>query len=270
MIVKTSFQQREINDVQLGRGTVSIPGVKLNVYTFVIDGVLIDTGAKSLEKQFRSFFNKQDMDQAVITHFHEDHTGCASVLQKERQLPIQMKDIKIDYCKTKADYPLYRRIFWGKRPPFQATPLGNSFSSRRYRWEVIDTPGHAIDHVSFLNRDTGQLFTGDLYCQVKTKVVLREESVPTIIQSLQKVLAYDFEDVFCSHAGYLKEGRASLQRKLNYLLDLQQNILKLHKEGLSIHEINKSLFPKKYPISYFSLGEWDSINIIKSVVRDLS
>src|SRR5699024_12566035 len=87
-----------------------------------------------------------------------------------------MSEIKREYCMTKADYPLYRKIFWGKRKPFRAEPIGETFTSRNATWKVIKTPGHAIDHLAFLNKETGQLFTGDLYCQEKTKVILREES----------------------------------------------------------------------------------------------
>jgi endoribonuclease LACTB2 len=158
----------------------------------------------------------------------------------------------------------------GKRPPFHAKPIGKTFSSRHATWDLIETPGHSIDHMSFLNRETGQLFTGDLYCQEKTKVVLREESIPTLIESLKTVLTYDFEEVFCRHAGYLKDGRSSLQRKLEYLVDLQGKILKLHGEGLSPNEIKGTLFPKKYPIIFFSSGEWDSLHIINSVIQEQS
>lgn len=54
----------------------------------------------------------------------------------------------------------------------------------------------------------------------------------SIIQSLNKILTYDFEDVFCSHAGYLKNGRNALKRKLAFLLDMQGSILRLHDEGI--------------------------------------
>lgn len=109
-----------------------------------------------------------------------------------------------------------------------------------------------------------------MYCQEKTKVVLREESIPTLINSLKTVLTYDFEEVFCCHAGYLKDGRLALQRKLEYLLNLQGNILKLHEAGDSPSEIKAKLFPKKYPITFFSSGEWDSLHIINSVIHEQS
>lgn len=268
MLLKKNFSQQTINGVQAGNGTVAFQGVKLNVHSFVLDGVLIDTGSASLEKEFYPFFKQQDIDQVVITHFHEDHTGCAAFLQKEMNLPIYMNDIMQDYCKKMPDYPLYRKVFWGKRRPFHAHAIGKTFSSRNATWDVIDTPGHAIDHLAFLNRETGQLFTGDLYCQEKTKVILREESIPTIIDSLTRLLTYDFGEVFCCHAGFLKDGRPALQRKLDYLLELQGKIIKLHKAGISPSQISKSLFPKKYPIILLSLGEWHSLHIINSIIHE--
>lgn len=268
MLFKKSFDQDEKNGVQMANGKISFQQIKLNVYCFFVDGVLIDTGAEALKKQFSTFFKQFDIDQVAITHFHEDHTGGAASLQKERNIPLYMSDIKREYCMKKADYPLYRKLFWGKRKPFEAKPFGDSFQSKNAEWKVIETPGHAIDHVAFLNTETGQLFSGDLYCQEKTKVILKEESIPTIIQSLQKVFKYDFGDVFCQHAGYLDNGRTALERKLDHLLHLQGDILKMHQEGKSPTEIKENLFPKKYPIITLSSGEWDSQHIVDSVIED--
>lgn len=252
----------------MGNGTLAFQGIKLNVHCFVVDGVLIDTGGKSLEKEFKPFFKQHDIDQVVITHYHEDHTGNAAFFHKELQLPVYMNSIMLDSCKEKPYYPMYRKLFWGKRSPFHAKAIGKTFSSRNATWDVIETPGHAIDHLAFLNRETGQLFTGDLYCQERTKVVLREENIPTTIESLKKVLSYDFEDVFCSHAGYLEDGRAALQRKLDYLFDIQGKVIKLYENGLSPSQISNTLFPKRYPITYFSSGEWSSLHIINSIIQE--
>ncbi|WP_445614020.1 MBL fold metallo-hydrolase [Geobacillus sp. YF-1] len=266
-IIKKRFEAETVNNVHIAKATASFQGVRLTVRCFIADGVLIDTGAKSMESEFASFFQQHDIDQVVITHYHEDHTGCATFLQQTMGLPIYMNEPMIEYCRQKADYPLYRKIFWGKRDPFAAEPIGAAFSSRNATWEVIPTPGHAVDHVVFLNRETGQLFSGDLYCQEKTKVILREEDIPTIIASLQRVLAHDFGDVFCAHAGYLPNGREALQRKLDYLLELQDTIIDLYKNGMPPKQMQALLFPKKYPIVFFSGGEWDSLHIIRSVIR---
>ncbi|MFO7262922.1 MAG: MBL fold metallo-hydrolase [Bacillaceae bacterium G1] len=267
MWIKKQFRQESIHGVEMGIANIGVPGFALSVHCFVVDGVLIDTGSQSLEKAFIPFFQQQDIDQVVITHYHEDHTGCAAYLQETRKVPIYMNEMTIAYCQKEADYPAYRKIFWGKRRPFQAQPIGQTFTSRRANWDVIETPGHSADHLAFLNRETGQLFTGDLYCHEKTKVILREESIPNIMASLRKVLTYDFQEVFCCHAGYLPDGRTALQRKLDYLEDLQGNILRMHKKGMTPEEIRRQLFPKKYPIIFFSFGEWDSLHIIHSVLK---
>ncbi|SES27907.1 MBL fold metallo-hydrolase [Salipaludibacillus aurantiacus] len=266
MLLKKSFAKDTVNGVQIGGGTVAFQNVKLNVYSFYTDGILIDTGANSLQHLFRPFFNKLDIKKVLITHYHEDHTGCAAYLQNDYQLPVYMDRMMIPYCETKADYPLYRKLFWGKRKPFRAEPANETFHSDNAVWRAVKTPGHAADHLAYLNQETGQLFTGDLYCQTKTKVVLKEESMPVMISSLEKILTYDFDEVFCSHAGWLGNGRDALKEKLDYLQDLQGNILNLYEKGMKADQIKSELFPKKYPITLFSFGEWDSIHIVNSII----
>lgn len=256
-----------MSNVRFINGLVSLGGVRLNAYCFEVDGVLIDTGSQTLLKEFKPFFANAAVDRVVITHYHEDHTGGAAFLQKEYELPIYMNEITVEECAEKADYPLYRKLFWGKRRPFQAQPIGKSFTSRNATWHVIDTPGHAKDHLSFLNSETGQLFSGDLYVHPRTKVILREESIPAIIHSIERVLTYDFGELFCCHAGYVKDGRKAITNKLNYLKELEENILSLHKKGYNEQEIQKLIFKKKYPIMFFSFGEWDSIHIIRSLMN---
>ena len=264
---KTSYVEKK-NGVSYLNGMVKFQGVSLNVYSYFLDGVLIDTGSQSLHKYFETFIDETDFDQVMITHFHEDHTGCAAYIEKTKNLPIYLHEKTIEYCKKRADYPLYRQLFWGRRKPFQARPMPEIFSSRNATWDVIDTPGHSYDHKAFYNRNTGQLFTGDLFVSERTKVVLAEESIPEIIHSLERVLTYDFEDVFCSHAGFLENGRAALERKRDYLLSIQHEVLTLHEAGDTAEEIRSKLFPKKYPIIKFSGGEWESLHIVTSILNE--
>lgn len=268
MLLQKNSIQDECSNVRFVNGAVRLGSVKLNVYCFETDGVLIDTGSQSLMNEFKAFFAQADVDQVVVTHAHEDHTGNAHYLQSEYGLPIFMNEMAIEECAEKADYPLYRQLFWGRRRPFEARPIGESFESRSAEWTVIETPGHAKDHLSFLNNATGQLFSGDLYVHPKTKVILRDESIPTIINSLEQALTYDFEELFCCHAGYVKDGRNALEKKLAYLQELRENTLALRKKGYEVREIHARLFPKKYPITYFSFGEWNSIHIINSIVNE--
>lgn len=270
LFVKKKASTGEKHGVSYLNGQIKFQGVSLNVYSYLTDGILIDTGAQSLHTFFQPFMDEGDFDQVMITHFHEDHTGCAAYAEKTKKLPIFLNEKSIISCAKRVDYPLYRQLFWGRRKPFNAQAMPDSFSSRKAQWDVIDTPGHAFDHKAFLNRETGQLFTGDLFVSEKTKVVLAEESIPEIIRSLERVLTYDFEDVFCSHAGYVEDGRTALQRKRDYLLSIQDDVFALHKEGNSADAIRQKLFPKRFPIVKFSGGEWDSRHIVTSILEESS
>lgn len=268
MFLKKKSHMDEVSNVRFVNGIVSLGGITLNVYCFEIDGVLIDTGSQTLLPEFKNFFAQIDVDQIIITHHHEDHTGGASYVQKEYALPVYMSEKTIEYSAKKADYPLYRQLFWGRRRPFEARPVAETFTSRNAVWNVIQTPGHAEDHLAFLNEQTGQLFSGDLYVNPKTKVILREESMPTIMNSIERVLTYDFDELFCSHAGYVKDGRKALTRKLNYLRELEEKIRSLHNQGCSEAEIQSEVFKKKYPITFFSMGEWGTIHVIRSFLKE--
>ena len=269
-MIKRSIDFGSINGITYANGKVTFNKVSMNVYCFIVDGMLIDTGPRSLVKHLTPFLLEEDFEQVVITHHHEDHTGCASIIEEKRSLPIYIHQMSVEKCKKSAHYPMYRKLFWGKRKPFHAFGLDSTISSRNSIWEVIETPGHAEDHIVLLNRQTGQLFTGDLFVQPKTKLILRNESIPMIIRSIEKVLTYDFDEMYCCHAGFVKNGREMFQRKRDYLLDLQDQVLRLYLEGCTAQQIHEALFKRKYPITKISFGEWDSMHMVTSILSELA
>jgi len=269
MLLKKSMDFGSYQNITYANGRVTFGKISLNVFCFIVDGVLIDTGSRSLSKQLETFLLNADVDQVMITLIHEDHTGCASIIQQKRNIPIYIHKITVKECEQNPDYPIYRKAFWGKRKAFKADAIGDTFNSRNAKWDAIETPGHSKDHLAYLNRETGQLFSGDLYVQTKTKVILREEKIPTIIRSIEHLLTYDFDEVYCSHGGFIKEGRKKLEDKRDYLTDIQQQVTTLYLEGQSPQQIHESLFKRKYPITKISGGEWDSIHIVTSIIDEI-
>lgn len=238
------------------------------VFVYLVDGMLIDTGAEKLQEELEVFFTDHSFDQVVLTHHHEDHTGNAAWLQQHVKVPFFLHPLGMPIIEDDGEYPEYRKITWGNRRAFNALPLGERVRSRTLDWQVIHTPGHADDHVALFHEESGRLFTGDLFVSPKTRVMMKKESVPLIMASLRKLLALPFTSVFCSHAGFLENGRALLEQKLNHLENLQQTIIDRYKKGQTPSEINQQLFQKTYPIINFSNREWDTIHIVTSVVFD--
>ncbi|QHE52399.1 MBL fold metallo-hydrolase [Pontibacillus sp. HMF3514] len=255
-------------DVTAIKGTVTYSSVTLQVYNFIVDGMLIDTNTIQLLDKLIPIYNKYPIDFVVITHAHEDHTGTANWVQNSLEVPIYINQMSIEESKREANYPQYRQLVWGIRKPFEAEPLPDVLQSRNYSWETIHTPGHAQDHMALYNIEKKLLFTGDLFVTPKPKVIMESESIPEMIQSLKKVLTYDFEEVFCCHTGYLPNGRLLLKQKLDYLLDLQENIVNIYQNGMTVGEIDQKLFPNTPPIAPFSRYDWDSRHIVTSVLKD--
>ena len=266
MFFHKEIEQGNFGNVSFANGSVRFQSVKLNVYCYIIDGIAIDAGSQSLKNEFQSFFINKEIDALYCTHIHEDHTGCAAWLQ-QKNIPVYIHEKSIVEASKKGKYPMYRQFFWGKRRAFKANPIPETFTSRTYNWQSIFTPGHSSDHMVFLNTSTGQLFSGDLFVQIRTKVIMDSESIPQIINSIEEVLKYDFDEVFCNHAGYIKDGKQKFKEKLGYLYQITDRVQQLHKQGKTITEIHQQVFPRKYPITMFSSGQWDSKHIVTSILE---
>jgi len=266
MLFKKNITYNTVNNVHMANGFVEFQSVRMNVFSFITDGLAIDAGPHTLKNDLIPFFQNHPIDALYCTHIHEDHTGNARWLQDQFEIPVYLNKKSIQEAEKNGKYRLYRKLYWGKRNAFRPTAMPEKFTSRNGEWISIFTPGHSYDHMALLNKTTGQLFSGDLYVQRKTKLILEEESIPQIIQSLEHVLKYDFDEVFCNHAGFLKDGRKKLGEKLDYLQHLKADILDLHQKGLTVDEIHHHLFPKKYPIITFSRGQWHSRHIITSIL----
>jgi endoribonuclease LACTB2 len=258
---------RKLNDIQQAEIMVSLAGQKLFVSIYLIDGILFDTGPSRMKREIIPLLREWRFEQIILTHHHEDHTGLAPWIEANLNVPLFIHKLGISKCHKKEPLPLYRRLFWGERSPFKPNDIGSIVEGKRYTWEVVHTPGHADDHVALYNREKGILMGGDLYVLMRPKSMFEFESVPTIIDSLKKLLSYDFDTYVCSHAGILKDGRKKIEQKLKYLEEIQGGILEYHSKGFSKREIRKILLPKKHPLNYLSLFENSPMHIINSVIN---
>ncbi|WP_231514864.1 MBL fold metallo-hydrolase [Oceanobacillus salinisoli] len=239
------------------------------VYLFLVDGMLIDTGPALLLEELVSFYKQNLFELVTMTHSHEDHTGTAWWIKENRNVPIYIHPNGKRICENPASYPEYRKITWGVRKPFKVLPLKTSIYSSNVRWEVLFTPGHANDHVSLYDKHSGRLFAGDLFLTQEPKIIMKDESIPLMMDSIRTLLKLDFESLFCSHNGFVPNGRNLLTQKLSYLEELYDKIEHLYRKGYSIEEIKKLTFPKKYRLIEFSKGEYDTLHAVTSIVQDI-
>jgi len=253
------------HDISIAQGTASLLGSKINIFLYVIDGLVIDTGPSRIARDSRAFFNQLVIEQVALTHVHEDHSGMAAWLQSTQNVPVYLHNNSLAYAQQIGSYPLYRQIMWGKRPPFQPQAIPEHIYTNKYSFQVIDAPGHTTAHTIFYEKNQGWLFPGDLYLGTRQWVAFYEEDLTQTIDSIKKILALDFDTLFCAHSGVELEGKKKLAQKLDFLMALQKQVDDMRCQGFNNQQIDTKLFPKKQPITYLSRGEWSSYNMIRTL-----
>lgn len=253
-------------DISIAQGTASLLGSKVKIFLYVVGGLLIDTGPAILARESSDFFNHSIIEQVALSHVHEDHSGMAAWLQNTKKIPVYLHEDAIRYAQQSESYPLYRKIMWGKRPAFRPQAIPPQLNTGKYTFQVIDAPGHTAAHHVFYEKNQGWLFSGDLYLGTRQLVAFYEEDIAQTIHSIQKILELDFATLFCAHSGVWTDGKKLFAQKLEFLQELQNQVKDMHRQGLDVRQIDRSIFPKKPPITYISRGEWSSYNMIRTLV----
>lgn len=259
------YDVETVGPVTVARGYATAPATRLWVYLYCVDGLLIDTGPRRLAKGFQQFFSAlPDVQQVVLTHLHEDHCGMASYAVAAG-LPVYCHSDSVTAASRPAPLPLYRRFFWRSPKPFVAQPLPSNVRTGRYSFDVLETPGHAADHVVLHEPEQGWLFSGDLYLGTRVMTAMRDESLPTLMASIRRVLELDFETMFCAHVGPVPNGKSALRAKLQFLDDLEGRVQALAEQGISIREATKRMYPKFQAMTVLSGGEFSPMHVVRSL-----
>ncbi|MET1124146.1 MAG: MBL fold metallo-hydrolase [Archaeoglobaceae archaeon] len=234
------------------------------VYLYYYRGLIIDAGCPNVASEVFEHFRGREVKAVLITHYHEDHIGAVNLLKRLAKVYVPPKSLEV--LRNPPDIPQYRKIVWGQPEPVDDVEVAD------YRMtfgdvEVlrVDTPGHSFDHVSYLIDD--RLFCGDLVVSASQMVCMREENLLEVINSLEKVLEYDFS---FAYTGVGVASREDVVEYLEYLRGLKAKAEKLYSEGKTVEEIVKELFPnpteKVMLMELVSEKEWARENMVRSLL----
>lgn len=161
-----------------------VSGVTANSYILVeTDGLtIIDTGLPYSEKTILKYISSKgwsarDIKRILITHADLDHYGCLAALQKESGArTYASRDETKAIAEGQSSRPLDRKgnntlqrlliAFFSrimKATPFQVDEIlaeGQTLSVLG-GLQVVETPGHSPNHISFFAPSVGVLFCGD-------------------------------------------------------------------------------------------------------------
>lgn len=238
------------------------------VAAYLVDGLLIDSGCRHTAAELAEFLSDHPISQIVHTHYHEDHIGADALLQKTRSLPIYAHTESIPLMKEVPSLFPYQEVVWGYPEPVEAMELGDVVQTPRYKFDVIYTPGHCEGHVSFLEKEQGWCFSGDLFVSEKPKVLRPEEKVGVIMDSLQLLLdnAGQGFTLFTSIGSVVPHGEQALASLLSYLEDKNRVVLDYAAQGMTVEEIRDVVFGGESRMAMVSNGQFSVDNLIKSLL----
>ena len=243
--------------------------MSLSANAYVVDGLLIDSGPPRLQRQVVADLKELSIDQMVVTHHHEDHSGNLRPLQQHWNCPVYAHPRCVQIMAAPPAVSLPEHWLWGAHqamPGIQA--IGQQLETKQYCFEVYHTPGHAEDHICLHEPNEGWLFSGDLYVHHSIQYFVANEDLAAQMQSLRAMMALDFDYFFCGHSLHQTEGKARFQHKLNNFETFVQEAHHWQQQGLPPQQILKRMnHPERWFIRLTSGGWLSALNMVKAALK---
>lgn len=246
-------------------------GINTTFIIYRIGTTLIDAGPTNQWSTIKRVLKPLNIDTLLITHHHEDHSGNANRISKLKNLTPYAP--ALGQAKLAKGYPtpLIQKLIWGSPLKVETQTLPdqliiNQDSASETEVIAIPTPGHAKDLTCLFLPAQKYLFSGDMYISKSLKYLRIDENLTQLIQSLRKLIALDFEVLFCPHRGIVEEGKKALQEKLENLLTLCRKSQELMKQGLNEGEIINQLLGPEDGLAKLSKFNISKGNLIRQAM----
>lgn len=256
----------KVEAIKLGYGPIGRPF--MSVYLYILDGIVIDTGQRHMQKTVIELLGEKKLLQILLTHHHEDHSANASAICRHHHIKASGHPLTAQKMATGFPILPYQRFIWGRSENIRLSPLGSAIESNRYKLVPVHTPGHSKDHTVFWEKTSGWLFSGDLFLGQRIKFFRSDENIFDQIESLKKVLKLDFDALFCAHNPCPQNGKVQLKQKLQFLEDIVGQVQKLKDAGMNRKAIFKRMDPgKDKGVKLMTMGNVSYANMLRSAYQ---
>jgi len=291
-----------------------------NVNVFLIQGerlTLVDAGVKT-EEAWQAFqqqinglgFTVSDIEQIVLTHHHPDHVGLLDYFESD--IPVIGHPRNDVWISRDEAFIRHHDAFFAELFPKAGIDekylgaLAGLKSMLRYScerslthavkegdsipglsgWEVIETPGHALDHIALYHPQEKVMIGGDLLLEkVSSNPVLeppqtvggeREKSLLHYNHSLERLRQFDIDILYTGHGNEIHNVNELVEERLKKQRDRAAKVLLMLREKPStVFMICQQLFPEIYKKQLSltmseTLGQLDYLESVGAVTVDSS
>src|SRR5699024_1140966 len=277
--------------------------------------ILVDTGV-NVDKCWNYLmnvledngFSLDDIDKIILTHNHNDHIGLVNRIRSHNPIPVYahrdaMLRLKRDeaFLKKRIAFfqTLYNEMGCGDRGEKQIEKLNKALKKNKSQiiegeilplvegdeidgFRVIETPGHAPDHIVLLHEDSGLLLAGDHLIQHVSSNALIEpdkqgEKISSLLQyehSLKKLKDYSLSIAYPGHGEIVKNPLQLIDKRIEGIEKKSEKLNNIvTDQSLTAAEIAKIYYQEKYG-SKFSLvmseiiGHLDQIESYNQVTKE--
>lgn len=265
----------------------------LKSYNFYIvqDGdntILIDAGVNTDEcwREFQAVLAENNLtieqiDFIVLTHSHVDHIGLINRIMSYVDIPVYAHPKALRHLRRDEALLLKRITFFehlfkeldcGKNGEKRVKFMREAFEKNKSqtieahvipikdgdkigRFEVIDTPGHASDHISLYDPTEKILFSGDnLFSHMNSNALTERdennELYPSLLMheaTLEKLNNLSLATVYPGHGTIISEPHDVISARLNTIVVKGERIVsKIGENKMTVSELAKAIYGRLY------------------------
>ncbi len=180
---------------------------------YVIDPATPDQGEQ------QRLFNRMDemigegrtFEAILLTHHHVDHVGAVNAVSLRYRLPVRAHE---ETCRRiDSGYIMGEPLTDGDRLELGAAPDG----SGDWHLKVMHTPGHAVDHLCYIDSRYHAVIAGDMLSTVSTIIIDPPEGhMHTYLDSLNRLLSTPMNVLYPAHGPPRRDGHGLIRHFLRH------------------------------------------------------